>query len=164
MLRLDKTVIPIAEKANWIASGAVVAMMILTTMDVILRIFRHPIPGTYELVGLLGTIVVSFSLAYTSVEKGHIAVEFLVRRLSPKAQSLVTAANACIGALLFAVIAWQSILYGTDLMMKGEVSLTVQMPIYPYIYAVAAGCLLLCPVLLTECMGSLRRYASLRQE
>ena len=160
MTRIEKTILSVAEKVNWIAAAAIVAMMLLTTLDIILRTFRHPIPGAYELVGLLGSVAISFSLAYTSVEKGHIAVEFLVRRFSRATQALTGACNALIGALLFAVIAWRSAVYGADLLDKGVVSMTIQVPIYPFIFGVAAGCALLCPVLLVEFLRAFRRYRS----
>jgi len=71
---------------NIIAGIAVIAMMLLSTADVVLRRFGKPIPGTYELVGFLGTIVVSFALGFTSLEKGHIAVELLVSKLPLRTQ------------------------------------------------------------------------------
>jgi len=70
---------------NILACAAVIAMMLLSTADVVLRLFGKPIPGTYELVGFLGTVVVSFALAFTSIEKGHIAVEILVEKLPQRA-------------------------------------------------------------------------------
>jgi TRAP-type C4-dicarboxylate transport system permease small subunit len=158
MFRFEKSFVAVSQKINWIAGGAVVAMMLLTTADIVLRAFRHPIPGAYEIVGLLGSLAVSFSLAYTSIEKGHIAVEFLVNRLAAPTQSLISAANALVATLLFAVITWQSLLYGTDFLLRGEVSMTIQMPIYPFVYGVAAGCGLLCPVLLVEFSGAIRKY------
>ncbi|PKL15498.1 MAG: C4-dicarboxylate ABC transporter permease, partial [Spirochaetae bacterium HGW-Spirochaetae-5] len=59
---------------NVIACVAIIIMMLLSVADVVLRLFGKPIPGAYELVGVLGTIVVSFALGFTSLEKGHIAV------------------------------------------------------------------------------------------
>lgn len=142
---------------NWIAALAVFIMMVLTCADVVLRFFRHPIPGTYEIVGLLGTVVISFALAYTTAEKGHIAVEFVVMRFSPRVQHHIDTINALIGAGLFGLMSWQSILYGLDLKASGEVSLTVQMPVYPFVLAIGAGCGLACLVLGTECVTSLRK-------
>jgi TRAP-type C4-dicarboxylate transport system permease small subunit len=164
MFRFEKTFIAFAQKINWIAGGAVVAMMLLTTADIVLRAFRHPIPGTYEIVGLIGSLAISFSLAYTSIEKGHIAVEFLVNRFSAPIQALISAANALIATILFAIISWQSVLYGTDFLLRGEVSMTIQMPIYPFVYGVAAGCGLLCPVLIVEFLGSIRKYRSYKNK
>ena len=78
MLRLTKGVARLSRALNTLAGAAIVVMMLLTCADVVFRLLRQPIPGTYEMVGFLGTIVASFALAYTSLEKGHIAVEILV--------------------------------------------------------------------------------------
>lgn len=142
---------------NILACAAVVAMMLLSVADVILRIFGRPIPGTYELVGFLGTIVVSFALAFTSIEKGHIAVELLFEKFPQRAQLAIESFGNLIGALLFGVIAYQAVLYALDLKKSGEVSATLQMPAYPFIYGIAAGCALLCLLLITECIKSFRR-------
>ncbi|MBW2449419.1 MAG: TRAP transporter small permease subunit [Deltaproteobacteria bacterium] len=68
----------LAKKMYWIAGAAIVAMMLLTCADVVLRYFRRPIPGTYELVCFLGAVAVSFAMAHTSIEKGHVSVSFIV--------------------------------------------------------------------------------------
>ena len=68
----------LAKKLYWVAGTAIVAMMLLTCADVVLRYFRRPIPGTYELVCFLGAAAVAFAMAYTSVEKGHVSVRFVV--------------------------------------------------------------------------------------
>lgn len=147
VLHLEKSVHPLARWFNWIAAGAVTAMMLLTCADVVLRIFRCPIPGTYEIVCLLGATFASFSLAHTTTERGHIAVDFLVQKLSPRNQLVVECINSIIGAVLFSVIAWQSILQALDLKAAGEVSMTLQMPIHPFLFGIAAGCGLLAVVL-----------------
>lgn len=161
MLRIEKTITATAEKANWISAAALIIMMLLTTLDVILRLFKSSVPGTYEIIGLLGALVTSFALGYTSVEKGHIAVDFLVMRFSPKAQALIGVANAMIAAVLFGIITWQSLLYGMDLLNKGQVSPTIQMPIYPFVFGIAIGCGLLTLVLVVEFLHGLRSYRDL---
>jgi TRAP-type C4-dicarboxylate transport system permease small subunit len=157
MFRIERITYLLTDRFNWVAAGAVVAMMFLTCADVILRIFRHPIPGTYEIVGLLGSVVIAFSIGYTSLEKGHIAVEFLVQKFPVRVQTLIDTFNALISTCLFGLITWQSIVYASDLQQSGEVSLTIQMPIYPFVYGIALGCGLLCIVLLLDFVKSLIR-------
>ena len=155
LMQKDTNVIKQAEQTvaltsrffNWVAAGSVAAMMLLTCADVVLRYLRRPIPGTYEMVGLLGAVFVSFALAQTSIEKGHIAVDFLVQRLSPKTQTVVEAVNALICTGLFAIISWQSCMYAGKLRQLGEVSMTLQMPIHPFVYGISIGCGLLTLVL-----------------
>ncbi len=157
MIRLFRGITLVSHGFNTLAGTAVVAMMLLTCADVILRLFRHPVPGTYEIVGFLGTVVISFSLAYTSLEKGHIAVELLVEKLPPRFRSGVESVTSLIGAALFALMALQSTIYATDLKQSGEVSVTLTMPIYPFIYGIAVGSGLLCLVLLVESLRSAAR-------
>lgn len=161
MYRIEKSINITAEKANWISAAALIIMMLLTTLDVILRLFKSSIPGTYEIIGLLGAVVTSFALGYTSVEKGHIAVDILVMRFSPKAQALINGINALIAAALFSIITWQSLLYGLDLLKKSQVTLTVQLPIYPFVFGIAAGCGLLTLVLAVEFLHAVRSFRDL---
>ncbi|HOO72756.1 MAG TPA: TRAP transporter small permease [Spirochaetota bacterium] len=156
MIRFEKIVSALANKANSIAAIAVVVMMVLTVADVILRFFRMPIPGTYETVGLLGAVVISFSLGYTSIEKGHIAVDFLVERLPEGARLAISVANNLIAAVLFAVVSWQSMVYALGLKEAGEVSLTLQLHTYPFVMGIAIGCALLSLVLTGEFFLAIR--------
>lgn len=150
MLRIQPKIAGISAGFNTVAGAAVVVMMLLTCADVLLRLLRHPIPGAYELVGFLGTVIVSFSLALTSLSKGHIAVEIVVARLPRRVQTAIEAVTSMIGAALFALITWQSLIYALDMRQSGEVSVTLTMPIYPFIFGIAAGSALLVLVLLLD--------------
>lgn len=157
MIRLEKPINTLSGVSNWVAAGAILVMMFLTCADVVLRFFRHPIPGTYEIVGLMGTIGVSFALAYTTIQKGHIAVEFLTTRLREKQQLIIAAIVELLGTLLFGIITWQSAVYALDLRRTGEVTLTIALPIYPFVFGIAIGCCLTCLVLATDCYRSFTR-------
>lgn len=133
-------------------------MMLLTCADVLLRILRCPIPGTYEIVGLLGATFVSFSLAHTTTERGHIAVDFIVQKLPLRLQDLIDCINSIICAFLFAVITWQSVVYALDLKNSGEVSMTLQMPIHPFVFGIALGCGMLSLVLFVRSVESTLKF------
>lgn len=157
--RIDHFAGHLASWFNGIAAAAVAAMMLLTCMDVILRLWRHPIPGTYEMVSMLGAVFVSFSLARTSVDQGHIAVDFLVQRFPKRLQHVIEAVNSIICALFFAIVSYQCVIYALDLKATGEVSMTLQMPLYPFVVGVAVGSAMLGLVLCTSAMvWSLKAY------
>lgn len=151
MNRLERLTYRLASFFNAIAATAVVGMMGLTCLDVLLRLFRQTIPGAYEMVGMLGAIFVSFSLARTTIDRGHIAVDFLVQRFPKRAQYAIEAINAGICGLLFSVVCHQCVLYARDLKTSGEVSMTLQMPIHPFVFGIALGCAMLSVVLYTSC-------------
>ena len=153
--RLEKWTVRAAEIFNWVSAAAVTGMMLLTCMDVVLRLFRRPIPGTYEVVGFLGAVFAAFSLGYTSTNRGHIAVDFIVQKLSPRAQTVIDGVNALVCAVLFGLLARQSMRYAADLQSFGEVSMTLQMPVYPFVYGIAAGCWLLVVVLAVRVLKNL---------
>lgn len=146
--RLNKLATAAATVFNGLSAVALLAMMLLTFFDVVLRLFRHPIPGTYEMVGFFGAIVVSFSLAHTSMARGHIAVDFLVRKLPPAARKVADWLNSLICAILFSLISWQTVIYALDTKAAGEVSMTLQVPVYPFIFGVAVGSFFLCIILI----------------
>ncbi|MFY9397860.1 MAG: TRAP transporter small permease [Desulfomonilia bacterium] len=155
-LRIEKLVAGFADRVNWIAAAGVAGMMLLITADVILRFFGMPIPGTYEIVGFLGTVIVSFALPYTSVQKGHIAVDFLMVRMPWIVRVVVNAINALVAAVFFALVSWQSVEYASSLQRSGEVSATLQMPTYPFVWGVAAGTAMLSAVLFVELIRQLK--------
>ena len=157
MMRLEKQTDNLSAAFNWVAGVSILVMMILTCADVVLRFFRHPIPGTYEIVGLVGTVGVSFALAYTTVQQGHIAVEFLVRKMSEKVQETIAAGVDLASTLLFGIITWQSVIYALDLRRTGEVSLTVEIPVYPFVFGIALGCCLATVVLAIRCCREIKR-------
>jgi TRAP-type C4-dicarboxylate transport system permease small subunit len=156
VIRANRYIARAAAAVNWIAAAAIVLMMLVTTGDVVLRFFRFSIPGAYETIGFLGALAISFSLPYTAAEKGHIAVDFLVPRLPRRARIVIHSINSLVSLALFAIIAWQSLVYGSVLKANNSVSATLEMPIYPFVYGVAAGCILLCPVLVMDLLLRLR--------
>jgi TRAP-type C4-dicarboxylate transport system permease small subunit len=147
---IEKWINGLSKKMYWISGGAIVAMMLLTCADVVLRFFRKPIPGTYELVCFLGAVAVSFAMAHTSIEKGHVSVSFVVSHFPPRLQRLIDCITSCFGLFIFGFIAWQSVLYANDLHTAHEVSLTLQLPFYPFIYGVGFSAGVVCLLLLFD--------------
>ena len=156
---IEKWVIRLTEALNWIAAAAVALMTIVTCADILLRLIRRPIPGSYEIVGLLGAVFVSFSLAYTSLKRGHIVVDFLVAKLSKRGQTIFEITNASVCSLFFAIVTRQCLLYAASMRSAGEVSMTLQLPIYPFIYGIALGCASLSAVLLLRFLQALALFS-----
>ena len=170
----EKSVNSLAKTMYYIAGAAIVTMMLLTCADVIMRfsvtVFRtyrweflkpfRPIPGTYELVSFLGAVAVSFAMAHTSVEKGHVAVSLVVRLFSERVQAIIESVTNVLGLILFAMISWQSVLYANDLRASGEVSLTLQLPFYPFVYGIAFSAAAVCLVLLKDLFKNLVKVFS----
>ncbi|MCF7854727.1 MAG: TRAP transporter small permease [Candidatus Pacebacteria bacterium] len=131
-----------------LAGTAVVSMTIITTLDVLGRALWRPLPGAYDLVTVLGGLAIACALPYTTAVKGHVAVEFFFHKLRRRARIVVDTVNRCIGMALFAVLGWQTILYARALRLSGEVTPTLELPLYPVVYVVAVVCFLVVLVIL----------------
>ncbi len=119
-----------------IAGIFLVFMMLLTTCDVILRIFSRPIIGTYEMVALSGGIVVGFSVPITSWVRGQIFVDFFDQKFPKNVQDVFNYVTRLMAILLFLFTAWNLVKMATDMYRSGEVSLTLQLPFYPVAYGI----------------------------
>lgn len=135
---------------NWVAGWSLVGMMGLTCADIVLRLFRRPILGTYEIVGFLGAVVASFAMAQTTIERGHVAVQVVVQRFSPRVQEVVYLITHLLSLLLFVLLAWECVRYANDLWASGEVSMTLQLPFFPVLYGIALSAVTVCLVLLVD--------------
>jgi len=140
----------ISRSVNVIAGISITFIVLLTVADVILRLFRRPIVGTFELVGFSGAIVIGFAIPLTSWMRGHIFVDFFIQRFSQNVQRIFNLATRCVSIGLFFLIAWNLIKVGMDLQKSGEVSPTLQLPFYPVAYAVGIICFIQCLVLFCD--------------
>jgi TRAP-type C4-dicarboxylate transport system permease small subunit len=158
MVSFQKSSLWLASRLGIIAAAAIFIMMGLTCLDVFLRYFlRKPIPGTYEIVSFLGTVAVSLAMAHTLAQRGHVAVSLVVQLFPKRAQGVVEFLISIFGFILFGLIAWQSVLYALDCQSVGEVSLTLQLPFYPFIYGVAFGAAVVCLVLLVDLIDAVAK-------
>lgn len=134
----------------WIAGASLVSMMFLTVADVVLRLFKRPILGTYELVGFLGALTIGFAIPQTSLDRGHVLMDFLTERLRGLPARMMFMLTRLLGVGLFAIMGWNLFLMGNDLLAKGEVSLTLHLPQHPLAYGISLCCLLECLVLIAD--------------
>jgi TRAP-type C4-dicarboxylate transport system permease small subunit len=109
-------------------------MMLVTVTDVILRFFGKPITGTYELVFLSGAVVIGCAIPRTSLEGGHVNVDFAIEYLPGMVKKVIVVFTRLLGIAFFVLLGWNLFAYGTTLFSKHEVSLTLHVPYYPVAY------------------------------
>ena len=135
---------------NVVAETALTFMMFLTVADVILRSFRRPIVGTYELVAFSGAVVIGFSVPLTSWMRGHVWVDLFTSKCRPNVRAILNFSTRCLVIALFAVTGWKLMKYGMNLQRVKEVSMTLQMPFYPVAYGLGLCCFAQCLVLFCD--------------
>jgi TRAP-type C4-dicarboxylate transport system permease small subunit len=140
-----------------IGGAAVLALMALATGNVLLRIFGVPFRGAYEIVSFLGAVVTAFALGYTQKRKFNIVVDILSDKFPPGVKKFLDGVGYLIGLLFFAVVAWQILRWGMKIAASGEVSETLKIAYYPFVFCVALGFGVLALTLVIDCIGNLRK-------
>ena len=123
-----------------VAGGAaLLALTLLATANVALRIFRVPVSGTYEIVSFLGAIVTAGALGYTQKRRDHIIVDILSEKFPASLKRGIEGVSHALMLGLFSVVAWQTFVYGDRLRRTGELSETLKVAYYPFVYLVSLG-------------------------
>jgi TRAP-type C4-dicarboxylate transport system permease small subunit len=133
-----------------VAGVSLVFLMAVTCADVVLRFLRHPIPGTYELVGYAAAVAIGFTLPYTSWKRGHVCVDSIIGRLPKRARSVFHVVTRLLAIGLFALLGWNLVRFGLDLRDCGEVSPTLEMRYYPVVLGLALASFVEVVVLLCD--------------
>ena len=120
-----------------LAAVSVMAMMLITCTDVVLRFFNHPIKGAYDIVLIAIVVTITCALPYTTAVKGHVAIEFLYHKFSRIGRIVLDTLLRVLSIALFLVLGYRSLLYGHQLRESGQVTMTLQIPLFwvPYLIA-----------------------------
>ena len=109
-------------------------LMLLTTSDVLLRaLFGKPIPGTFELSEYLLSVSILLGAAYTQQVKGHVGVDFVLKRLGPKAKAFSEAITGLLCMIVIGLLAWQGLLRALE---ETTVSDMLRVPQAPFRFLV----------------------------
>lgn len=156
MERLLTVVGTISKGLNKIAEVALACMILLTVADVVMRTGDAPIIGTYEMVGLLGAIIVGLANPFTAWAKGHIRVDFAILKLPRIPKGIVNGITRCAAIGFFLIVGWNLLVLGAEALKAGEVTPTRHIPFYPVIYAVGVSCFFQSVVLLCDIIKIVR--------
>ncbi len=139
MDRLWKVIRFLADKMKIIGAACLVMMTLLTCVDVVGRMLRHPVFGSVEIMSFLGTFAVAMALPLTQELKGHIGVEILMTKLSRKIRACIDLCTAGVSMALFGLVSWQMYDYSWKFKASGEVSMNLELPEYLIIFIVACS-------------------------
>jgi len=113
-----------------LVGGIVVgAMAVLTTASVAARTFiGFPIPGDYELVGIMNGVAVFAFLPYCQITLSNIVVDFFMDRASARAKSFCNAIGSLLYFGLACLLTWRLIYGAFDMYKYYEQTATLSIP------------------------------------
>jgi TRAP-type C4-dicarboxylate transport system permease small subunit len=114
-----------------------IPLMLLTTGDVIGRkFFSKTIPGTFEISEYILATFILLGAAYTQQVKGHVGVDFVTSRLSPRLRKICQIITTLLSLFIIAIVVWQGWIEG---IRERTVSDMLRIPQYPFRLLVAIG-------------------------
>lgn len=130
----------IASFVEKLGSFVLLAMVLLTVTDIMLRrFFNSPLPFSYEVTEFLLVVVAYCYIAFTTSDSRHVSVDTLAARIPPRARQWLRIGGDVLTIGLFGLIAWQNILQGSNVLKLGATSAILHIPKYPFQYWVAFG-------------------------
>ena len=125
-----------------VVSGIGIFVMIITICtDVVLRRFGHPVIGAYDIVKIAGAITLATALPYTTAVKGHVAIEYFFHKLNRIGRLVVDTIVRLLGISLFGFLGWRSFLYGGEMLRSGQVTQTLELPIFWLPWVIGVCCI-----------------------
>ncbi len=135
-------------------AGVILLVMIgLTLADVVLRYLGRPIVGAYEIIAFLGAAVIGLALPRASILKTHVYVDLLIDKLPLKTQKVMKTITRILVFLMFFGAAWYFVVMGKNYMATKTVTMSLKVPFYPVVFALAVSCIVQCLVALCEIFG-----------
>jgi TRAP-type C4-dicarboxylate transport system permease small subunit len=123
-----------------LAAVGVLAMVAVTCVDVALRLLGRPLVGAYDLVRIAGGVTLACALPVTTAVKGHVAIEYFFHKLRRPGRIVVDTLMRLLQMTAFAVAARECARHGWKLLRSGEVTPTLQWPVFWVAWVLAAAC------------------------
>lgn len=140
MERIEKITRLISSLFNWVALSALAAMLLIVTADIIgAKIFSRPLRGAMDLVSLVGLLLIAFSVTQTFLMGRHIKVDFVSILLPYIFRKIIRIASSIICLLFFTIATWRIFAYAYYFQTRGDSSLTVNIPLAPFAYALGVA-------------------------
>jgi len=140
-----------------IAGIAMTYVLVISVADIIMnKVFKDPINWAFDSISLIAVVASVCAISGVQSQHGHIEIEFLENRLPQSGKKVTSLFVNILGILLWGIVAWRSFIYGMDILKAGEVSMSVGMLIYPFIWLQGICAVAVVFVLLMQAINNLR--------
>ncbi|MGI6317373.1 MAG: TRAP transporter small permease [Dethiobacteria bacterium] len=148
---VKKGITKMSELLDEVAKMTMLGLMLFIVINILMRrLFNNPFIGAYDLVSVLILIAVVLALANCAIQKGHIAIDFLVERFPLWLQKLIDIIMNLASLIFIALFAYHTAKHAYLTAVSGDVTSTLKIPHYPFIYIASLGYLLLCLIILVD--------------
>ena len=149
-----------------LAALTIIFMMLAVTYEVVMRYFlNRPTIWVIEVVEWSMVWITFLGAAWVLRTGGHVKMDIVLNRLSPRAQVLLNVVTSIIGALICLTLFWYSSQLTWDHFLRGVLeSRMLAVPKAPLLVIIPVGSFLLFIQFLRRAYGYLSRWKALRDK
>ena len=137
-------------KLMLLGSILLMALVLLTCIDVFGRMFGYPVFGAYELMSFMAALIAAAALPDAHIEKRHIGVEIVTSKLKRKTRLFMELITDVLACFIFGIVTWRVFILAKNVHDSGEVSMNLKAPEYLVMGAVGVGFVLFsCAIIIT---------------
>jgi TRAP-type transport system small permease protein len=156
--RCDRLTTRVSEWFERVGLVAIAAMGLTTLIDVIgSKVLNRPLPGSTEIIGIIQIAAIAGGLAFSKIAGSQIRVDLLPDLLPELGKAILDLFGSLLGLGFMVVASWMSWKHGLSLLDSGTKTFLLGVPLFPFSFWIALGCLLTCFVILLELIASLKR-------
>jgi len=138
---------------------ALIVMMTIVVGNCLGRaLFRKPIYGTIEIVGLAGVVVAAVAAGFAQRERRNVVIDVVVNRFTPRFRALANAFTLFLSLGTVAFLFWAILNNALDSLTNREATLILDVFTAPFKFSWAIGVIILCLFLLQHMIEAIRRW------
>ena len=146
--------------SNWlgrIGAGLILVMLALSITDIIGRnLFTWPLPGSTEIISLVQGGAIALAIALTQLSGKNIRIEAFTQKLPRHVLLIIDSVIDVVLLVMFALLAWQTIVLGFNYIRVGEHSQILLLPLQYFAFIMALGYVGACLVFVFEFLNKVR--------
>lgn len=140
MKRIDKVTKYLFRLGNSLSMIFFTFVMLISVANVLSRgILNFPILGTLDLVRMATLAGVALALAYNESVDGNVAVTIIPDTIKPRKANILNILTNIVAILFCLIVTYQLFLTGLTSLAKGDVTETLEMPIFIFHFILSAG-------------------------
>lgn len=155
MQKVEKIIQQMTLRLAQVGQLALVLVMLVIVANILLRAWWVPLKGSYEMVEILGAILLSLGVAHCAAHRGHVAVGFLVDGMAPRKRAVIDLCTHLIFAVIMFYVTWGMIEYAGKMYARGYATTSLNIPLFPVYYLVGFGMALLFVVIVMQLLQSI---------
>jgi TRAP-type C4-dicarboxylate transport system permease small subunit len=164
VIRVKKLYDGIHKVCCQISGWSVFVMMLVCLVDVIGRLFKHPLMGATDLVQILMVLAIFPVLGFIQAQDGNSKVELLSSHFSPRIKSVCNIFNSIIGLGISAILGYRLMLRAITTFQKHNfATMTLQIDLAPFLIIAAIGVFLLCIQFAIDLVSNLKKVFEVKE-